>query len=278
MRQHVAWLSDFMSFFSEKNGTILIVALFVLTLCAVVLVDPIPQDTKYHNFSDTRAIFSVPNMLNVFSNIPFIVVGVLGLILLGRGDGDGGLNIVSQNRLSYWFLFLGSVLVGAGSGYYHLWPDNATLVWDRMPMTIAFMALYSIIISEFVSEKLGRLCLFPFLIIGIGSVLYWWFTESQGVGDLRFYAVVQFFPVVTIPVFLVFFKSKFSCVWSYWLLFLTYIGAKIVELLDSQIHNYINFVSGHSIKHVLPAIGLYILIRAYSNRAAVPGDEPISLV
>ena len=114
--------------------------------------------------------------------------------------GKQPLNILSNNKHSYLFLFLGSILVGLGSGYYHISPNNETLVWDRIPMTVAFMALYSIIISEFVSVKAGRLLLFPLIIIGVCSVIYWQFTEVSGAGDLRFYAVVQFFPILTIPI------------------------------------------------------------------------------
>jgi hypothetical protein len=257
-----------MNIINEKNGVILIAVISVGVLSIFLMFDAIAQDMRYHNFSDTVAFVSIPNAFNVLSNIPFLIVGIAGLVALGR-RGEASLNIVKSSKWSYFFLFLGSALVGIGSSYYHLWPSNETLVWDRIPMTIAFMGLYSIIISEFVSEKLGRLCLVPFLCLGLGSVLYWWFTESRGVGDLRYYAVVQFFPILTIPIILVFFKSKFNGVSGYWLLLMTYIAAKAFETWDSQIHSILGVVSGHSIKHVLPAIGLYLLLRAYRKRSTV---------
>ncbi|MBT3812899.1 MAG: hypothetical protein HOE45_04700 [Gammaproteobacteria bacterium] len=34
------------------------------------------------------------------------------------------------------------ILVAAGSSYYHWNPNNQTLVWDRLPMTICFMSLF----------------------------------------------------------------------------------------------------------------------------------------
>lgn len=254
-----------MSLVSEKNGTILIVVLCVFVLLGLFFVSPISQDSEYHNFSDTRVYLSIPNMFNVLSNVPFVIVGVFGLVVIGRAD-EKTLKIVWTNKLAYVFLFIGSLFVGIGSGYYHLFPNNETLVWDRIPMTVAFMALYSVIIGEFVSEKLGRLCLLPLIFLGISSVFYWWFTEGNGEGDLRYYAIIQFFPIITIPIMLVFFKSKFNCVWGYWLLLCTYIVAKVFEIFDAQIYYYLNFISGHSIKHVLPAIGLYFLTKIYARR------------
>ena len=251
---------------NEKIGTLLISAVCIFVIVAFFILDPIAQDSNYHNFSDIKSYLSIPNTLNVLSNIPFLLVGLIGLIGLRRGAGS--LNIVNSIKLSYFFLFLGAALVGVGSSYYHFNPTNETLVWDRIPMTIAFMALYSIIISEFISDKIGKLLLLPLLLLGIFSVLYWSYTESQGVGDLRYYAVIQFFPILTIPLMLIFFKSKYNCVGGYWLLLLTYIAAKLFETFDYQIHNYLGLISGHSIKHVLSAFGLYILLCTYEKRVA----------
>lgn len=250
----------------HKNiGTGLIIATFSAVIIVCFLIDPIAQDLNYHNFSDIKGFSYLPNALNVLSNIPFILVGTIGLIAMNK-QGKHSLNILSSNKLSYFFLFLGSVLVGFGSGYYHFNPSNETLVWDRIPMTIAFMGLYSIIISEFVSEKVGRLSLIPLIILGVFSVLYWWFTEAGGAGDLRFYAIVQFVPILIIPLMLIFYRSTFNDTNGYWILILTYVGAKVFETFDHQIHGYMGVISGHSIKHIVPALGLYYLIIRYKKR------------
>ncbi len=251
---------------NEKLGTLLIGLVSVAVAISFFIFDAIPQDDNYHRFSDTSELLSVPNALNVLSNIPFIVVGFLGLAALHK-KVDQTLNIIESNRSAYYILFLGVALVGVGSSYYHLWPNNDTLVWDRVPMTIAFMALFSIIIGEFVSVKAGRTLLVPLLLVGFGSVLYWWFTENNGVGDLRFYAVVQFFPILVIPILLIFFKSKYDGVWGYWALLSTYIVAKLFEECDHQVHEALGFVSGHTIKHLFPALGIYILIFVYRKRS-----------
>lgn len=247
----------------EKIGLLLVTGSAIAVLLALLTRAPIPQDLAYHDFSDSVGMFNIPNILNVLSNLPFILVGLLGLHRLTRVNS---LNIVNENKLAYVALFFGTTLVAFGSGYYHLWPDNQTLVWDRLPMTIAFMGLFSVVISEYISIKLGKILLVPLLALGLWSVFYWHFTEANDQGDLRFYAIVQFFPMLAIPIILLTFKSSFSQASGYWWLLVAYIAAKVFEHFDTVIHDLLVVVSGHSIKHVAAAIGVYILLRSYESR------------
>ena len=43
---------------------------------------------------------------------------------------------------------MGVGLVAVGSSYYHWRPNNARLVWDRLPMTVGFMSLIAVVLSE----------------------------------------------------------------------------------------------------------------------------------
>ncbi|PCJ30650.1 MAG: alkaline phytoceramidase [Gammaproteobacteria bacterium] len=252
---------------NEKLGASLLLFTAISVIIAFFIVEPIAQDPSYHHFSDSLTLVSLPNALNVLSNLPFFIVGIIGLSLLKKEAHS--LTIVESNKLAYIMLYLGSALVGLGSSYYHLAPNNDTLLWDRIPMTIAFMGLYAVIISEFISEKWGKLLLLPLIMVSIASVLYWWFSEQSGAGDLRYYAVAQFFPMLTIPIILIFYRSKFNGVSAYWLLIISYAAAKLCESFDVEIHQLLGVVSGHSIKHVFPAIGLYIVLRHYQKRLKI---------
>jgi hypothetical protein len=254
----------------EAIGLGLICVIGLLTTAAYLIYDRLPQDAQYHNFSDTQLHWCIPNFFNVISNVPFLVVGLLGLVAF-RAPKPSDYAIVQSNLLAYSILFIASALVGIGSSYYHLQPNNLTLVWDRLPMALAFMAFYSIIISEYVSPKLGKLLLFPLLFVGLVSVFYWRYTELNGVGDLRLYMVVQFFPLATMPVILLLFKSSYGTASKYWLLLACYLMAKLVEYFDAQIHEALIVVSGHSIKHVLPALGLYMLLKSYQQSDSALG-------
>jgi hypothetical protein len=244
-------------------GYLLLAGLAAAALAGAILLAPIAQDAGYHRFGDTRTIWSIPNFCNVVSNVPFALVGLWGLIELGK---PGRLTILRQTGLSYLLLFFGTLLVGAGSIYYHLAPDNQTLLWDRLPITIAFMALFSITISEFISVRAGKALLFPLLLAGMGSVLYWYYTEMRGGGDLRAYVLVQFYPLLAIPVILACFPSKFTHAQTYWWLLLAYVIAKIFEHFDEALYAALGFVSGHSLKHLAAALGLYLLLVSYRKR------------
>lgn len=229
------------------------------------MLDPISQDTEYHLFFDQRTILNIPNFWNVISNLPFLLVGVAGLINIFHSRK---LQLINEIKIAYVLFFSGVSLVAFGSGYYHLSPGNASLVWDRLPMTIAFMALFSIIIAEFVSVQLGKRVLWPLIIFGVFSIIYWQHTEAGGAGDLRLYILVQFLPIMLIPLILLFFKPQFSHSSGYWLLLSAYVLAKGFEFFDEAIYNLLPLLSGHSIKHLIAAFGVFMLLKTYENRKA----------
>jgi hypothetical protein len=89
-------------------------------------------------------------------------------------------------------LFLGLFLTGIGSSYYHLNPTDATLFWDRLPMTLCFAAILAAVVEERADARAGKVQLRPLLAIGILGLLLWRRTD-----DFRLYAWAQFFPFVT---------------------------------------------------------------------------------
>lgn len=251
---------------NKKLITVLLVA-FILSLSIVLIgFGPIKQDISYHNFSDTRELFGVANFYNVVSNLGFLVVGVLGLYTIFARQTRQTRQTVDELAAAYLLLFAGVTLVALGSFYYHLDPNNQTLLWDRLPMTIAFMAVFSIVISEVIAVQLGRLLLLPLIVLGVLSVLYWYVTEQQGAGDLRFYALVQFFPLLAITLMLIAASCQHRDVRGYWWLISAYVTAKVAEFFDDKVFQLLGFLSGHSLKHILVAVGLYMLLRHYQSR------------
>ena len=252
-----------MNTMKEKVGYAAILLISVAGIIGMLMAEPIAQDSGYHQFADQRTILGVPNFWNVVSNLPFLIVGLMGLFSLFRSDRT---QFIVELKPAYVLFFAGVALVNFGSGYYHLWPDNETLVWDRLPMTFAFMALFAVIIAEFVSMKVSRLALWPLVIFGVFSVFYWHFTETAGRGDLRLYALVQFLPMLLIPLFLLLFKPRFTLTSGYWALLLAYVLAKVFEYYDEGLLESLGFISGHSLKHIVAALGVFVLLRAYKNR------------
>lgn len=234
-----------------------------VSVLGLALHAPIPQDPSYHAFADQRRLLGVPNFWDVVSNLPFFLAGVAGLRALRRECLPGALPPLYS---AYATFFVGAVLVAFGSGYYHWHPDNDSLVWDRLPMTIGFMAFVSLVIGEHGHPDRGRRCLPWLLVLGVASVLYWAVTESQGRGDLRPYAVIQFLPILLIPLTIVLYPSAFSGVRYLWGIVGAYAVAKVLESLDAPIYRACGFFSGHTLKHVAAAAGVYLLVPALRYR------------
>lgn len=247
---------------------ILLIALAIIA-AVFLFVAPIPQDLNYHNFIDTRRIFGIPNFWDVMSNLPFLLVGTGGLIALSK---DRLQLAAPELKPAYTIFFFGIALTAAGSGWYHLEPDNVSLVWDRLPMTIGFAGMLTIIVGDLVSVKTGRKLLWPMLIVGIGSVLYWIYTEQQGAGDLRPYALVQFLPMLLIAVILIQRRDAPNRTRVYWLMLGWYLLAKVFEFYDVAIFELGGILSGHTLKHLAAAVAPWILLRALLRQP--PDREP----
>lgn len=212
-----------------------------------IISNPIAQDPAYHLFADQRTLLGIPNFWNVMSNLPFLIVGAAGMSTVLRGNTD-------PLRKLWLVFFAGIFLTAFGSGYFHLEPDNSSLAWDRLTMTIGFMSFVAIVIGEYLSIDLGKRLLRPLLIVGAATVVYWLHTESQGAGDLRPYALVQFLPMVLIPIIAIA-RRTHSDLGRYiaWMI-LFYTAAKLAEHYDAEIFAVGNLLSGHSLKHVFAAL------------------------
>jgi hypothetical protein len=239
------------------------IAIVVVAIIGVFSINPIAQDPGYHQFADQRGMVNVPNFFDVISNLAFVIVGVMGMRLIGSGQATGGL---PELQAVYLTFFVGVFLTGFGSAYYHFHPDNQTLLWDRLPMTIAFMALFSAVIGETISPRIAAKLFIPLLAAGMASVVYWHVSELNGSGDLRPYVLVQFLPIVLIPLMLVLFNSRLSGNKYIWGIIGAYAVSKLMEHFDARIYSALGVVSGHSLKHLVAAFATFIFYLALRNR------------
>ena len=213
----------------------------------------------------------MPNCLDVLSNLPFLVVGVLGLRFLARDRATRGTDafLTPAERQPYWLLFGGVALTGIGSAYYHWAPDTTTLFWDRLPMTIAFMALLSSVIAERVTLTVGLRLLGPLLALGVLSTLYWHVGEQRGVGDLRPYALVQFGTLIAIPLITGLFPPRYTGTADLVRVLGWYGLAKVFEFFDHGLF-HLTGVSGHTLKHLASGVGAWWILRMVERRRALP--------
>lgn len=252
------------------------VGVTLAAFAAILFAPRIPQDPAYHVFADRRAFLSIPNFLDVTSNVAFLLVGALGLGFLLRppAAGPGGPFLESRERGPYGVFFLGVTLTSFGSAYYHLAPSNARLVWDRLPMTLGFMSFLSAIIAERIGVTAGLRMLPPLLALGAGSVGYWHWSELAGAGDLRVYVMVQFYPLLVIPLLMLLFPPRYTRGADLLGVVGFYGLAKVFEIFDGEIFSLGRGLSGHTLKHLVAGVSIYWVLRMLKKRAP-HGGEPL---
>jgi len=214
-----------------------LIAPILLAIAFLLLYPPVHQDQSYHYFADQRTFLGIPNFWNVVSNAGFLVVGIMGLLRFKE----------VRSRI----LFAGVLATSIGSSYYHWAPQDSRLVWDRLPMTIVFMSLLSIVISMWFDQRLGSRLLFPLLVFGVATIVWWQLT-----GDLRPYGIAQFGPLLILIPAMYFSKS----VRGLWPVLLFYVAAKLAEEFDQSLYNWV-ILSGHTWKHVLAALATFWILR-----------------
>jgi hypothetical protein len=239
-----------------------------------VAIGPIPQDAAYVVFADRRALLGVPNGLDVLSNLSFAVVGVAGLFMIARDSGTGTPFLHQWDRWPYAALFLGALLTTVGSSWFHLAPDNARLVWDRLPMTIGFIGLLTAVVSERIGVRVARLLFIPFLVLGAASVVYWYWTELHGAGDLRPYGLVQFGSLAAVTALLARYPRRAPGTAYLWTGLGAYVAAKAFEAADAWVYGLGQIVSGHTLKHLTAALAIGCVLAMFRARGEPGGERP----
>lgn len=233
---------------AQKSLSLLWLTACIIAVCTVFLFVPsLPQDESFHLFADGRTLFGIPNFFNVISNLPFLIVGVAGLW--------------KARTASDRVLFTGVLLTALGSAYYHLAPSDARLIWDRIPMTIIFMAFLSCALED---ERI----LLPCLALGIGSVIWWRLT-----GDLRPYGIVKFGPILLlVPLMLRSPQRRYITA-----IVLLFGVAQVFELADHAVYSRFP-LSGHTIKHFIAGLATYGMLawRARSSCPSIKSPPPES--
>jgi hypothetical protein len=247
------------------------VALVALAAAWGMFSAPLAQAQSYHLFADTRSLLAVVNAGDTLSNLAFLIVGLLGLAFLWRERAPGGTGrfISPREMRPYRVFFFGVALTGVGSAYYHLAPDDARLIWDRLPMTIAFMSLVAAVVSERISVRAGSLLLWPLVLLGIASVVYWRWSALAGTENLRPYVAVQFGSIAVVLAISILYRSRYTQGGVIFALAAAYGVAKVVEVYDREIFELGQWVSGHTLKHLAAAAGIYLLLRALERRGVI---------
>lgn len=246
----------------------------VFVILAAAMLPPIAQPHDYHEFADQRTFFGIPNFMNVVSNFAILFSGLTGLMYLRHKSGhvqeyDRETFKTSSEIWSYRIFFLSIVMTALGSAYYHLDPDHTTLLWDRLPIAIGVMALLAAVLGERVSPQLGSRMLPVLVFTGAASVIYWYWSERQGTGNLNFYIVIQFYSLLLIALLSLMLPTAYTHGNTILKAIGLYALAKVAETFDQQIFALGQIISGHTLKHLIAALAIWWIARMLRERRAM---------
>ena len=243
---------------SDRRTRFLVLAGFVAAIGIWVLLPAIPQDPAYHAFADQRRWLGIPRAADVLSSLAFVAVGVLLTMRLASRDRS---RFSGAAEASLWSIAAGVLCTGLGSAWYHLDPNDATLVWDRLPMTLAFGGVAGLAIAQRLGNDAGRISLAALIALGITSVAYWQLT-----GDLSLYAVFQFGGFAALVVLLLLTRKGDDPI-PWWWVIIWYVIAKVFEVEDQAVWQATNgLVAGHALKHVAAVVAIAGLLRPLRAR------------
>src|SRR6218665_276151 len=180
------------------------------------------------------------------TTLPFAFAGLYGLVVL-RGVGPAMPDAAS--RASATLFFAGLLCTAAGSAVYHWQPQDAGLLWDRLGMVLPFAGLLGLTAANRVSERSGWAVAAAVLLAGPLALLWWSYR-----GNLLPWAVVQF-GGMSVVFLLSFLPPRAGALALYpGAVIALYALAKLFEAADHAVFGATaQWVSGHSLKHVLAA-------------------------
>ena len=236
----------------------ILIAIFTAMLAGTLMLPPLPVDPDYHNFADKRSCLGIPNFADVASNLPFLIIGIVGL---GLVTGRHGKALFAKSFHAWpYIVFFGAVtLVSFGSAYYHWAPANGPLYWDRLPIAIAFMGLFAGFLADRIDQRIGVFRMLPLLLAAMTAALLWDLSRIDSGGDLRFYALVQIYPVVAMPLLCWLFPAgRYTSTPHMYIMLGCYALAKVLEIADRALFEVLaGIVSGHTLKHLAAAAAAY---------------------
>lgn len=237
-----------------------------------VTVPAIPQPEAYHEFADQRAFFGIDHFANTVSNLLLAAAGLAGVWWMQR-HGAGAL--LPGDAAPYWVFFAAAVAVAAGSTYYHAAPDTARLVWDRLPMAVAFSGLFAAVLQERTRRPARRWWLPACVVAGLSGTAAWGLSEWAGAGDLRPYLLVQALPLLLAPLAVVLLQGRYDRARDVVGAVVWYVLALVCDRLDHAVWAATGeVVSGHTLKHLLGAVAVLWILRMLRRRN--PTGEPLS--
>jgi len=223
----------------------------------------IAQPVHYNEFADQSAALGIPHAADVLSNAGFALVAVWGWLALWPRRGSERLR---AGWPGYRLFLIGLFLTAFGSGYYHLAPDNARLIWDRLPIALACAGLLVGVRGDTKPGSRSEIEAIGLGLYAVASVAWWVYTDLGGADDLRPYLLLQGLPLVLVPLWQAIHRAPRAERIAFALAMALYVLAKLTEVFDHEIATALGVVSGHTLKHLLATTATATVVWGLTRR------------
>jgi len=238
----------------------------IITVGAIVILavhGRITQPVHYNEFADQSVVSGIHHAADVLSNAGFALVALWGWLTLTPHRASEKLR---AGWPGYRLFLIGLFLTAFGSGYYHLAPDNARLIWDRLPIALACAGLLVGVRGDTKSQLKTEIEAIVLGLFAIASVAWWAFTDTSGAGDLRPYLLLQGLPLVLIPLWQTIYRAPRADRIAFAAAMVLYVFAKVAEVFDHEIATTLGFVSGHTLKHLIATMATAAVVWGLARR------------
>ena len=252
----------------RNTPTIITVSLIVI----LAAYGRIAQPVHYHDFADQSALSGIPHAADVLSNLGFALVAIWGWLALYPHRNSDQLR---SGWPGYRLFLIALFLTAFGSGYYHLAPDNARLIWDRLPIALACAGLLVGVRGDTQPGLKTEIEAIALALFAVAGVAWWVTTDRLGADDLRPYLLLQGLPLLLIPLWQAIYRAPRTDRIAFAAAMMLYVVAKLTEVFDHQIANTLGFVSGHTLKHLIATLAtaavVWGLTRRFSSKSPQEG-------
>jgi len=243
--------------------------LTALLVAAAVFHGPIAQPAGYHDFADQDVVLGIPHFADVISNLGFALTALWGWKRLASASRHPD---IRSGWAGYRLFLIGLLFTALGSSWYHLAPDNARLIWDRLPIAVACGGLLAGVWGD-VHQRNSRNLAAWLALAGLASVGWWYITDLLGQGDLRPYLLLQALPILLIPLWQSIYRMPGADRLAFGAALALYVVAKFAELYDHEIAAAFGAVSGHTLKHLLATGAAALIVGRLRHRVRTPGAD-----
>jgi hypothetical protein len=210
----------------------------------------IAQPAHYHAFADQSVASGIPHAADVLSNAGFALVAIWGWLTLRPHRASDALR---AGWPGYRLFLIGLFLTAFGSAYYHLAPDNARLIWDRLPIALVCAGLLAGVRGDI---KGGSNAGVEMIVLGLYAV------------DLRPYLLLQALALLLIPLWQAIYRAPRTDRIAFAAAMGLYVLAKVAEVFDHEIATALGFVSGHTLKHLIATAATAAVVWGLTLRRA----------